>query len=367
VGVPIKESFMTQKMHPWILSTCVALLLAGGLAPARAGVSDAWVSTKVKMLLMNSPRVSGFPIDVDTDEGRVTLHGKVSSKSEKAEADRIARAGTGVMSVRNLLQVVPDSQRKSVEVADGRLTEDVNAALKAEPALANSSVQVKSVNKGVVLLEGKAATLSDHLLALELASVVPGVRQVASEVESPDEYGDREVWYNETPADTSRGNAVTDAWITAQTKLLFMTDAAIPASDINPSGRRHVVRHGADRRGLRPGDAGDERCGRREVGAPRAARGPGVTKASGDRERRSGRVGRPPANLGCQDGGCGRARRGEGRDGSADRHGRTRVGSLCRGGHRPLHARGRVGPERPAGRGSEDEPAITRGGGDRVR
>ena len=92
-----------------------------------------------------------------------------------------------------------------------------------------------------MLLAGKAATLSDHLLALEVASAVPGARQVASEIESPDEFGDREIWYDDTPADPAHGNAVTDGWITAQTKMRFMTDADIPAGDINVDTRRGVV------------------------------------------------------------------------------------------------------------------------------
>lgn len=235
---------MKIRLPYWITLACLAVVLAGAGAPARAGVPDAWVSTKVKMLLLNSPRVSGMPIDVDTDEGRVTLHGKVPSTAERVEAERIARAGTGVVSVRNLLQVVPASRRKVVEVADDRLEKEVTVALGDERALANSSIHTKSVNKGVVLLSGKAATLSDHLLALEVASAVPGVRQVASEVESPDEFGDREIWYDRTPdekADPAAGNNITDGWITAQTKMRFMTDADVPASDIHVDTRRGVV------------------------------------------------------------------------------------------------------------------------------
>ena len=232
---------MNSKSHQRILMACVAVMLVVGAAPAGAGVSDAWVSTKVKMLLLNSPAVSGYPINVDTDQGRVTLHGKVPTNAEKTEAGRIAKAGTGVTSVRNLLQVVPESRRKSVDLADDRIKEDVDAALKAEPALAKSSIQVKSVNKGVVLLEGKAATLSDHLLALEVTSYRPGVRQVASEVQSPDDFADREIWFDQPPVDPAQGNAAMDGWITAQTKFRFMTDANIASGDINVDTRRGVV------------------------------------------------------------------------------------------------------------------------------
>ena len=121
--------------------------------------------------------------------------------------------GTGVVSVRNLIQVVPASRRRVVAIADERLETDVNAALHAEPTIAASSIHTKSVHKGVVLLAGNAPTLSDHLLALEVTSAVPGVRQVASEIESPDEFGDREVWFDETPAPAEHGNAMTDGWI----------------------------------------------------------------------------------------------------------------------------------------------------------
>jgi len=232
---------MNSTLQRWSLTACVAVLLVAGFSPARAGVSDAWISSKVKMLLINSPSVGGLPINVDTDEGRVTLHGKVHSRAEKAEAARIAGAGTGVLSVRNLLQVVPASQRKQADVADDRLTEDVKAALKAEPALESSSIHAKSVHQGVVLLSGKAATLSAHLLALEVASFVPGVRRVASEIESPDEFADREIWFEEPASDAARANAVTDGWITARTKLLLMTDGDFPAGDINVDTHRGVV------------------------------------------------------------------------------------------------------------------------------
>ena len=232
---------MNVKRFQWLLVCGIALTLAGAAVPARASVSDAWVSTKVKMRLMNSPHVSGYPIDVDTDEGRVTLHGKVASAGEKTEAGRIARTGSGVTSVRNLLQVVPVNLRHRVNVSDERLTMRVDDALRSEPVFADGAVHVKSVNAGVVLLAGKVPTLSDHLLAIELASSVPGVHQVASEIGGPDDFGDREIWLDPQPADPAHGNAVTDGWITAQTKMRFMTDADVPSGDIHVDTRRGVV------------------------------------------------------------------------------------------------------------------------------
>jgi osmotically-inducible protein OsmY len=46
----------------------------------------------------------------------------------------------------------------------------------------DSSISVESVNKGVVLLAGKAKSLDAHLRAVEIARKVPGVHRVSSEV-----------------------------------------------------------------------------------------------------------------------------------------------------------------------------------------
>ncbi|HKQ58625.1 MAG TPA: BON domain-containing protein [Candidatus Eisenbacteria bacterium] len=216
-----------------IVAVSLGLWAVASVAPAFARQPDAWITTKVKSTLIVSKHVGGFPINVDTNDGIVTLSGKVSSKMERAEAERLARAASDVRDVRNLLQVVPGSRRKSVGKSDDRIEEAVEAALKGEPRLENSSIGVKSVHKGVVLLDGKAASMSDHLLALEIARRVDGARSVASEIESPDTFGDREVWYDDTnDADHSR-NSFGDAWLTGKTKFRFMTDPEVPARDIN--------------------------------------------------------------------------------------------------------------------------------------
>jgi len=200
--------------------------------PVMAGPPDAWVTGKVKIALF-SELVDGPSVDVDTFDGRVTLHGKVRSEAERAEADRLARNVSGVRDVRNLLQVVPTNQRKAVAVADDRLKDRVSHKLKGDRALSNSSIAVKSVHAGVVLLNGRAHTLSDHLRALELASRVPGVQRVASEIESPEEFADSDLWYGDAPPRGSATRAIRDAWLTSRIKLAFMTDPTIPASDIS--------------------------------------------------------------------------------------------------------------------------------------
>ena len=225
----------------------VAVLVSLGLAtPVWAAVPDAWITTKAKMALLTGEGPSALGVNVDTVNGRVTLHGKVTSAQEKSEAESSVKNIEGVQSVRNLLQVVPADQSKNVNATDEQVKTDVEKALKNEPALSDSSIGVQSVNKGVVLLSGKANTLTDHLAAVEIAAAVPGVRDVATEIESPNALADNEIWKDtKTNEPASPGGTVTgtakDLWITSATKMMLLTDATVPALDVNVDTRNGVV------------------------------------------------------------------------------------------------------------------------------
>ena len=132
-----------------------------------------------------------------------------------------------------------------MEVSDAQLKDRVSQALKNDPALKNSSVSVQSVNNGVVLLSGKTDSVSDHLRALQVARAVPGVRRVASEVQSPDRLADAEIRREHEPADAGArrgvGDAASDMYITSATKLRLLADSRTPALDINVDTRDGTV------------------------------------------------------------------------------------------------------------------------------
>jgi hyperosmotically inducible protein len=218
----------------------LALALAG---PASAAAPDAWVTTKVKMSLLTDESVSAARnINVDTIDGRVTLHGKVGTAAEKARAEKVAREISGVREVRNLIQVVPSSEKKQAKVSDDMLKQHVEAALKADAALHDSSIKVDSVNSGVVLLSGKAKTLSDAFRAVDDASRVDGVVRVASQIQSPDTLADEEMW-REGGYDSAKYESSTarDTWITTATKMRLMANTDTPAFDINVDTNHGVV------------------------------------------------------------------------------------------------------------------------------
>ena len=166
------------------LTLAVVGLLLGwgvGVAPAQAA-DDTWISTKVRIALMTTDGAGRNAVNVNTEHGKVTLHGTVDSEAVKEKAEATARAVGGVTDVRNLLQVVKESRQESVKAADKDVREAVEKALKADKSL--EGIKVKSVDNGLVFLEGSTASLTGALRAIETAYGVPGVRQVASGIET---------------------------------------------------------------------------------------------------------------------------------------------------------------------------------------
>lgn len=68
-------------------------------------VDDAWITTKVKALLVKDDGVKGLEVKVETYKGMVQLSGWVSEPMQIAQAERITRSVEGVKGVRNDLQV----------------------------------------------------------------------------------------------------------------------------------------------------------------------------------------------------------------------------------------------------------------------
>ena len=204
--------------------------------PAGAATPDAWITTKIKLALLTTEGVSGTAIKVDTVAGQVTLYGKVHSAEEKAKAETIARKVDGVQGVRNLLQVVAPQHEKAMQVSDDDLKQRVEQALQADPSLKSSNITVQSVNQGVVLLGGTAKTLSAHLRAVEDAAAVPGVRRVASEIQSPDTLADAEIWRAPTPPSSAGYGAwdtASDIWITSAVRMSLIADSNVPGLEID--------------------------------------------------------------------------------------------------------------------------------------
>jgi len=161
----------------------MAALLSVVLTTAvKADMKDSWITTKAKIALLTNDGFSVRGANVDTVNGNVTIHGKVTTDADKAKAEETVRHLDGVKSVKNLLQVVPEAEKKVVAANDSETKDKVQASLKNDKRF--DDIKVASVNDGVVLLRGKAHGIDEKLVAIETAYAVSGVRRVATEIET---------------------------------------------------------------------------------------------------------------------------------------------------------------------------------------
>jgi osmotically-inducible protein OsmY len=89
----------------------LALVIAMGLVACSSTrtpgtqVDDAAITAAVKGKLAADGDVNPFNIDVDTNEGVVTLQGRVEKEEARRTAERLARDTDGVVRVINLIKV----------------------------------------------------------------------------------------------------------------------------------------------------------------------------------------------------------------------------------------------------------------------
>jgi hyperosmotically inducible protein len=143
------------------------------------GTSDSWITAKLKLALLADGRVSGFATDVDTKDGVVTLSGKVDEQANKAAAEEVAKGISGVKSVNNQIQVVPDAKRKQVNAADDKIEDEIKKVMDADAGLKGLGLRADS-NAGVVTLDGSVDTHDQLVKAAQAVRKVPGVKSVVT-------------------------------------------------------------------------------------------------------------------------------------------------------------------------------------------
>jgi osmotically-inducible protein OsmY len=146
--------------------------------------ADASITMQAQATLRAAFGTRVSAVAVDTRHGYVTLHGKVTREGVKTKSAKEVWRVRGVLGVRNLLQVVPNRDRVQMQRSDDVVTADIRRMLREDAGLDDSSITVRSVSNGVVLLSGDAASLDDDVRALRATAARPGVRQVFSEIEA---------------------------------------------------------------------------------------------------------------------------------------------------------------------------------------
>jgi osmotically-inducible protein OsmY len=230
------------------ISKTAVLALALSAAPALAmnnAPPDGWITTKAKLSLWTTANLKSSAVHVDCIEGVVTLYGAVNDPAQKELAERTVKDIRGVRSVHDLLQIVPEAQADEINRSDAEVKSEVTKVLKDDPALKDSKISVKAVNRGVVLLTGKAQTISDQLRAVTDVQRVAGVRRVAPQIEGPEMYTreERRVQQSAPPSTPFGGlrNSLSDTRITTEVKLNLLGASDVPWNNINVDTMDGVV------------------------------------------------------------------------------------------------------------------------------
>ncbi len=151
------------------------------VAPSSA--TDMRLSAAVKLRLLTTTELRSVEINVDTEDGVVTLFGAVPTVAAREDAGAQAGRVAGVELVRNRLAVVSTSQRRRVEVADAELLKELVASMLSKPALAFVEVSVRA---GVVQLSGTVATGWDELDAVRRVRRMAGARAIQDQLRVDD-------------------------------------------------------------------------------------------------------------------------------------------------------------------------------------
>jgi len=163
-----------------ILSTIIFFFtIPDGIAalmPQQDGIEDIDISDTVVDELFKDQVVAAHWIDVTTEDGIVTLSGRVGSILAKERSVLIAGTVKGVRGVINLLEVMPP-----LSVTDSGLKADVESALISDPATDLFQIDV-GVSGGVIILTGHVDSWQEKRLCGIVAKNVMGVKEVQNDI-----------------------------------------------------------------------------------------------------------------------------------------------------------------------------------------
>jgi hyperosmotically inducible periplasmic protein len=143
--------------------------------------SDAWVTLKVKSVLMMHRNVSAVGTQVTTADGVVILRGTASSLAQKELTGEYAADVAGVKRVRNdmVLAKLPAKPEATtaLKIDDASITAQVRTSLKTHKSTSAAKTMVQTTD-GVVTVGGVAKNAAERSLVSKLVSDIHGVTQV---------------------------------------------------------------------------------------------------------------------------------------------------------------------------------------------
>jgi len=192
-----------------VFTVMAAFLLTS--TTVRANETDDRIQSSAKDTYVFRTELKDDAININSNNGLVTLTGSVSEESHKSLAQETIENMPGVKSVDNQLVINGDQPAAN---SDGWLGMKVKSALffNRNVSAVNTEVDVKD---GVVTLKGQADSQAQKDLTGEYAKDIDGVKGIDNQmtIAQPG---------NPAPA-ADKDNKIDDASITAQVKMAFLT------------------------------------------------------------------------------------------------------------------------------------------------
>lgn len=205
-----------------------------------------WITTKILAQYYVNPQLKPWNIDVSTSQdGIVTLQGKVDTAGDRDEAVRIAKSTDGVKDVRNRLRaadVASTSGHTSANdvgavVSDAWITTKIASRYFLDPDIKGRNIDIDTKD-GMVVLKGTVGSYSARRQAVGIARQTDGVKEVRDELQVAAS-ADRST--NTGRAASRAAGQVDDGWITTRIQSKYFLEGDVQGSQIDVSSRRGVV------------------------------------------------------------------------------------------------------------------------------
>lgn len=158
---------------------------ATGQNPA---IPDREIALELREKLVADEMISPHLLDIETDDGIVTLSGTVDHLLAKERAVEIAEEMKGVRGVNVKLDVRPVIQ------TDEQIREDAETALSGDPAAEAYNIEI-DVSDGILTLNGTVESHAEKRIAEDVVKGVKGVKFVKNDlvVHYPEQRSDQEI------------------------------------------------------------------------------------------------------------------------------------------------------------------------------
>jgi len=195
-------------------STRAVVILVAAAAGLQASEQDARIVAAAKNSYVFKTQLRGEKIGVVSQQGVVTLSGKVGTDNHRTLAEDTVAGLPGVKEVRNELQVVGEP---GLDTPDGKLRAKVQSALFFHRHVSATRTKV-TAKDGVITLRGEAESPAQKALTGEYVKDIAGVTQVINEMTVA-----------KHPRKAELKRKIDDASITAQLKAALLLNGGTSA------------------------------------------------------------------------------------------------------------------------------------------